>query len=186
MKTTNPNVKLRAISGPVGNQRGVTLVEMLVSIIIIAGVVAGLLISFHVIPATSSQGNALLVLQQEATLALEDMAKAVRESSLANLSITATQLTTSNGTFSTCSGILYQDPDNDGACTLDGDELILLGDYTCEGFGMRVQNLTFTDNFGITANTISINLQVEIYDLASGSSLDTMTFSTQAYPRMRS
>ncbi len=154
------------------NQQGVGLIELLVSILIMAGVVAAIMVAYSSLPAQSSQGSALLVLQQEGSLALEEMSGAIRETAVDSLDVQANQLATSAGTFSTNNGLLLKDAET------------LLGDYTFEGFGTRVESLSFTDNYG-TVNTITIDLVVRVTSLRTGNDLNSLQFTTQVYPRNR-
>ncbi len=156
------------------NEQGVGLIELLVSILIMAGVVAAIMVAYSSLPAQSSQGSALLLLQQESSLALEDMSEAIRGAAAGALNVDE-----ANDVL-TADGVIYQ-VNNE---LLVKDAETLLGDYTFEGFGMRVESLTFTDNYG-TVNTITIDLVVRVTSLATGNDLNRLQFTTQVYPRNR-
>ena len=156
-----------------GEESGVGLIELLVSSLIIAGVVAAILVAYSNLPVNSSQGNALTVLQQDASLALEDMATAIRETATdaGSFVVQADQLTTSTATYSLNNGLLLKNGS------------VILGDYSFEDFGMQVASLSFDDDAddGVPINTVTITLVVNL----THSVVESLTFSTKASPRNR-
>ncbi len=156
------------------NEQGVGLIELLVSILIMAGVVAAILVAYTSQPVQSSQGSALLLLQQEGSLALEEMSGAIREAAAGALNVDEA------ADVLTADGVIYQV--NNGLLVKDAETL--LGDYTFEAFGTRVESLSFTDNYD-TVNTITIDLVVRVTSLGTGADLNRLQFITQVYPRNR-
>ncbi len=161
------------------NELGVGLIEMLVCILIMSGVLAAMLVASTTLPGTSNQTNAQLVLQQEASLAMEDMAKAIRQTTADPDTSVAGQLIADGITYNVSGNNLMKNGD------------LILGDYTFASFGMRVASLSFTDN-SPARNTITINLSVNLTQTIvdnSGSTVtnivDILTLTTQAYPRNR-
>lgn len=177
--------KLKNQSSLFNNESGVGLIELLVSILILSGVVAAMLVASHTLPGTSNQINARVVLQQEASLSMEEMSAAIRECSSAALDVNEANdvLTVDSVIYSANNGLLGK--------TVSGSTQILLGDYTFEEFGMAVTDLQLVDNYP-GENTITITLGVALTQtvLDAGGTItntvDTLIFSTRVYPRNRS
>ncbi len=162
------------------SERGVGLIELLVSVMIMAGLAAAILVAYTALPGTSSQTNALMVLQQEASLAMEEMSGAIRETTVDSLDVQANQLATSEGTYTINSGLLYKD------FGLAGQE-ILLGDYTFEAFAMQVASFQLVNQPGGT-NTVEIVFSVDLTQTLPGgvaTPVDSLNFRTRVYPRNR-
>lgn len=158
------------------NQKGVGLVELMVAVLIMAGLISALMASYTTMPGITGKGNLQAILQQDASLAMEEMTKAIRGTASAALAVTANQITTTRGIYNVSDGLLKKN-----------NSEILLGDSTFDNFSMSVSGLTFSDNYP-TKNSIEITLSVNLLETISGGGttvLETRTFHTEVYPRNR-
>jgi hypothetical protein len=67
-----------------------------------------------------------------------------------------------------------------------GGEEMLLGDYVHNGFSIRVEDLSFNDNYP-TINTVDVSFNLKLQDLSTdpATTLETMNFGAQVQPRNR-
>jgi len=179
------------------NEKGFTLIELIVGIVIVSLFMLGTFIFQHNMQTFSRQGTTKTELQREGTLALEYMIRDIREAMSVNIDdspeggvenriivSTPYQIITywsvEDNTVPTREDNLYMDRGS-------GEE-ILVGDYSEGGFGIKVDDLTFTDNYP-TSNIVDINLSLKLLDLKVNPAVElgeSMVFSAQVQPRNRS
>ncbi|MBI5787374.1 MAG: prepilin-type N-terminal cleavage/methylation domain-containing protein [Candidatus Schekmanbacteria bacterium] len=186
-----PKHKAQKIIETLCGVSGFTLVELMVATLIMAGLIAAIMMSYSNMPISSAKGNVVLALEQDASLAMEDMTNTIRGATALNIganSFTATfngqnlqyHLGAVGGAFE---GILLKDVD---AAT----NQLQVGDFSMEQYGMEVSNLVFVSNPN-PVNTVSINMTINLLQTIINQNtgarenviLDTLTFATQVSPR---
>ncbi len=173
------------------DERGVGLVELMISILIMAGIVAAIMVAYTNMPVSTSKGNVKIVLQQDAAIAIEEIVSQIREATTVTVSgsndsiITST--TAGSNAYTVNGNVLYK---NFGVA---GSEEVLVGDYDFEQFGMQVDNIIFTDNVSTVTITLNLSVNQMRADRSGGTYtgevvsvvVDTMSFHTEVYPRNR-
>ncbi len=178
------------------NEKGSTLVELMISMIIISMVLLGFYVFAHNVEDMFGYNEAQNALQQEASLILHDIVKDLREAETITIDdveggasnyllIESTAIgshsywSVGNNPFTGhLQGEFYK---NDGAA-----DQILLGDYMEQGISLNVADLTFTDNLANNLVTVAMQLQlVETYPDQSTAVIETRDFNASAQPRNR-
>lgn len=182
----------------INNERGLGLVELLISILIMTGVVAALFAAYASLPEISNMDKVKLELQAESRAVLEEISQAIQETNLdsGDWSVTDSNpdlITTTDcsgcagscegcintlKTYSVASGVLIK-------TNAVGATEKLIGDYDFGQFYTQVSSFDVVDNWP-TTNTVSITLTVDILQDVVGEgtrTVETLTFTTQAYPR---
>jgi prepilin-type N-terminal cleavage/methylation domain-containing protein len=179
-----------------GDDSGFTLVELLVGMVVISIFMLGTFVFQHNMLAFSHQGAARLELQQQGTLALEYMIRGLREASVVDIDDYEGGIDNGIAVVTPKGQQEYWSVENPGDrednlyMNLGGGEELLIGDYAQGGFGIKVDDLSFSDNYdGVNpvTNTVDINLDLKLVDLSADPAviLETMNFNAQVQPRNR-